>query len=111
MAKNFVQEGEVLPLAAPYARNSGQAALIGTGLFGVALTDLENAETGAFAMSGVFTLAKVEAQAWATLGLPIYWDNSAKNLTTTSGGNTLVGYNTATAANPSATGTIRISQP
>jgi predicted RecA/RadA family phage recombinase len=108
MAKNFVQKGDVLSLAAPYARNSGQAALIGVGLFGVAVTDLENAETGAFLMEGVFTLAKVEAQAWASIGLAIYWDNSAKNLTTTSGGNTLVGYNTATAANPSTTGTIRL---
>ena len=111
MAKNFVQEGCVLSLAAPYARSSGQAALIGTGLFGVALTDLDNGETGAFAMEGVFTLTKIEAQEWATVGLAIYWDNSNKYLTTTSGGNTLVGYNTATAANPSTTGTIRIRQP
>lgn len=111
MAKNFVQEGDVLTLTAPYTRASGQAALIGTGLFGVTLTDLDNGETGAFAMSGVYTLAKVEAQAWATLGLPIYWDASTKLLTTTSGGNTLVGYNTVVAANPSTTGTIRIRQP
>lgn len=111
MAKNFVQEGDVLTLTAPYNRDSGQAALIGAGLFGVALVDVASGASAAFAMEGVFTLAKVEAQAWATLGLPIYWDNSAKNLTTTSSGNTLVGYNTATAANPSTTGTIRIRQP
>lgn len=109
MAKNFVQKGDVLSLAAPYARNSGQAALIGTGLFGVAVTDLANGETGAFLMEGVFTLAKTEAQAWATLGLPIYWDNSDKVLTTVSGGNTLVGYNTVVAENPSTVGTIRLA--
>ncbi len=109
MAKNYVQKGDVLTLAAPYARNSGQSALVGTGLFGVALTDLDNAEVGAFGMQGVYTLAKVEAQAWATIGLAIYWDNSDKVLTTTSGGNTLVGYNVATAANPSTTGTIRLA--
>jgi predicted RecA/RadA family phage recombinase len=108
MATNFIQEGNVLTLAAPYARNSGQAALVGTGLFGVALTDLANGESGAFKTQGVVTLAKVTAQEWATIGLPIYWDNSDKLLTTTSGGNTLVGYNTAAAANPSATGTIRL---
>lgn len=111
MAKNYVQKGDSLTLTAPYARNSGQAALIGVGLFGVAITDIGNGEQGAFSMKGLHTLAKVEAQAWASAGLAIYWDNSAKNLTTTSSGNTLVGYNTATAANPSTTGTIRIRQP
>ena len=73
------------------------------------MTDLANGETGAFMTEGVFTLAKVAAQEWATLGLPIYWDNSDKLLTTTSGGNTLVGYNTVVAANPSSTGTIRLA--
>lgn len=109
MAKNYVQKGDVLTLAAPYARTSGQAALIGTGLFGVALTDLANGEVGAFAMQGVYTLTKVSAQAWATIGLAIYWDNTDKVLTTSDSGNTLVGYNVATAANPSATGTIRLA--
>jgi predicted RecA/RadA family phage recombinase len=108
MATNYVQPGDVLTLVAPYNRTSGQFALVGTGLFGVALTTVTSGASAAFAMEGVFTLAKVEAQEWATIGLPIYWDNSAKLLTTTSGGNTLVGYNTAVAANPSTTGTIRI---
>lgn len=108
MAKNYVQPGDVLTLTAPYTRTSGQAALVGTGLFGVALVDVTSGAQAAFSMEGVFRLAKVEAQEWATVGLPIYWDNSAKLLTTTSGGNTLVGYNTVVAANPSTTGTIRL---
>jgi predicted RecA/RadA family phage recombinase len=108
MATNYVQEGEVLTLTAPYNRTSGQAALIGTGLFGVALTTVSSGAQAAFAMEGVFTLTKKSDQEWATIGLPIYWDNSNKELTTTSSGNTLVGYNTATAANPSTTGTIRL---
>ena len=33
---------------------------------------------------------KVSGQAWAA-GVNIYWDNAAKNFTTTSAGNTLVG--------------------
>lgn len=107
MATNYVQEGEVLALVAPYNRTAGQAALVGS-LFGVALTDVSSGASASFAMCGVWTLAKVEAQAWATVGLPIYWDNSDKLLTTTSSGNTLVGYNVATAANPSTTGTIRL---
>lgn len=108
MATNYKQCGDVLNLTAPYTRTSGQAALIGTKLFGVALVDITSGATGSFAMTGVFTLPKTEAQEWATLGLPIYWDDSAKVLTTTSSGNTLVGYNTVVAANPSTTGTIRL---
>jgi predicted RecA/RadA family phage recombinase len=108
MANNYVQRGETLTLTAPYNRNSGQAALIGTGHFGVAKVNVISGAEAAFQMEGVVTLAKVTAQEWATIGLPIYWDNSDKLLTTTSGGNTLVGYNTAIAANPSSTGTIRL---
>jgi predicted RecA/RadA family phage recombinase len=52
-------------------------------------------------------LAKVSAQAW-TEGAKIYWDDTAKNFTTTSGGNTLAGVAAAAAANPSATGKVRL---
>lgn len=108
MATNYVQEGEVLALTAPYTRTAGQAALVGTGLFGVALVDVTSGASASFSTCGVWTLTKTEAQEWATVGLPIYWDDSGKALTTTSSGNTLVGYNTAVAANPSTTGTIRL---
>lgn len=108
MASNYIQEGDVLALAAPYTRTSGQGALVGS-IFGVALVDVTSGATASFATEGVRTLAKVEAQEWATVGLAIYWDDSAKNLTTTSSGNTLVGYNVAAAANPSTTGKIRLS--
>jgi predicted RecA/RadA family phage recombinase len=107
MATNYVQEGEVLALTAPYNRSAGQGALVGS-LFGVALVDVSSGSSASFSMCGVWTLTKTEAQEWATVGLPIYWDDSGKALTTSSGGNTLVGYNTAVAANPSTTGTIRL---
>lgn len=107
MAANYVQEGEVLNLTAPYTRTAGQGALFGS-LFGIALVNVASGSAASFSTCGVWTLAKAEAQEWATIGLPIYWDNSAKNLTTSGGGNTLVGYNVAVAANPSTTGKIRL---
>lgn len=55
--KNYVQHGERLDLAAPYAVTSGQGALIGA-TFGVAVTDLANGATGAFTVVGAFTLTK-----------------------------------------------------
>ena len=86
--KNYIQEGDTLPFAAPYAVASGGGALIGA-VFGVALTDLANAEVGNFALEGVFTLPK--ATGAATLGAKAYWDNTNKNVTATASGHTLIG--------------------
>lgn len=87
--KNYVQRGENLTLAAPYAVASGAGALVGS-IFGVASTTLANAESGEFATEGVFDLTKVGSQAW-TVGAKVYWDDTAKNCTTTATSNTLIG--------------------
>lgn len=87
---NFVQKGDVLTLAAPYDRSSGQGALIGTYLFGVAQKDVLSGADGEFLMNGVVDLTKVGSQAW-TVGAKIYWDDTNKYLTTTAMSNTYVG--------------------
>ena len=105
--ENFVAEGEVVTLTAPTGGVvSGTAYLIGS-LVVVALVTA--AETVSFSAltRGVVTHAKVSAQAW-TEGVKLYWDDTAKNFTTTAGGNPLVGVAAAVAANPSATGKIRL---
>src|SRR5262245_37203943 len=101
--KIFAEDGKWLPFTAPYQRNAGQGALIGA-----ALSDVANAVVGQFGFEGVYTLEKVSAQAW-TEGALIYWDNSAKNCTTTSTSNTRIGVAAAAAANPSATGKVRLN--
>ena len=108
MATNFIQEGEILTLTAPYTRTSGQGALVGS-IFGVALVDVSSSAEASFATEGVWTLAKTSQQAWVTVGSKIYWDDSAKECTTTSSANTLIGVNVATAANPSSTGRVRLN--
>lgn len=87
--KNYVGPGDTLTVAAPYAVASGAGALIGTA-FGVAQAAYDNAETGVFALKGVYDLVKAGSQAW-TVGAAIYWDNAAKACTTTSSGNTKIG--------------------
>lgn len=57
---------------------------------------------------GVVDLAKVSAQAW-TVGAAIYWDDTAKLMTTVSTGNTLVGVAVAVATNPSSSGRVRLN--
>ena len=107
MAKNFVQPGDVVTVAAPYAVSSGDGCLVGT-LFGVAAFDAAEAADVEINTRGVWTLAKTSAQAW-TVGAAIYWDNTNKVATTTSTSNTLIGKAMAVAANPSATGVVRLN--
>lgn len=105
--KTFSQEGEVLTLTAPSGGVvSGTAYLIGS-LLVVATETVAQTLPFRGLVTGIVEHAKVSAQAW-TEGVKIYWDNSAKNFTTTSGGNTLVGVAAAAAANPSATGLVRL---
>lgn len=91
--KNFVQPGNVITVAAPYAVASSQGVLVGT-LFGVATTDAANGTPVEIAREGVFDIAAVTADT-AGQGAKIYWDNAARRLTTTATNNTLVGALTA----------------
>ena len=105
--KNYVQPGDILTLTAPYDRTSGQGALVGS-MFGVAVRDVLNGASGQFQTIGVFELDKTSAQAW-TEGSLIYWDNTNKVATTTATSNKLIGAAVAAAANPSATGLVRLN--
>jgi predicted RecA/RadA family phage recombinase len=106
--KNYVQDGETITMTAPYDVASGAGLLVGS-IFAVANAAALSGATVEADTTGVFDLAKVSAQAWATVGLLIYWDNAAKNCTTTVGTNKLIGVNVSTAANPSATGRVRLN--
>ncbi len=87
--KNYIQMGDNLTLPAPYDVSSGDGALIGT-IFGVASTSQLSGEDTSFVRVGVFALPKPGSQAWA-VGAKVYWDNTAKNVTTTATSNTLIG--------------------
>lgn len=106
--KNFIQSGEVVEVIAPYDVASGDGVLVG-GLFGYATHAALTGKPVNIKTRGVFEGKKTSAQAWATVGLAIYWDNAARELTTTVSTNTLVAKNLAAAVNPSATGTVRLN--
>ena len=105
--KNFIQPGGTLTLTAPYAVTSGQGALVGA-IFGVAVKDVANGAAGEFVTEGVFSLAKAAGAAW-TQGALLYWDNSNKNVTTTSSGNTKIGVATAPADSAATVGNVRLN--
>lgn len=106
--KNYVQKGEVVTLTAPYAVSSGGGALVGS-IFGIATADVGSGKDGEFLVEGGVDMPKTSAQAWATVGLLIYWDDTNKVATTTASTNKLIGVNLATAANPSSTGRVRLN--
>jgi predicted RecA/RadA family phage recombinase len=105
MAKNYVQPGETLPLTAPYDIVSGAGFLVGS-LFAVALSTASSGGAVEGRTCGVFDLAK--ASGGVTAGQKVYWDNAAKNCTTTSTSNTLIGVATQSAASGDATVRVKL---
>lgn len=105
--QNFIQPGDVLTLTAPAGGVvSGTAYKIGQLLVVAAITaDAAAAFEGK--TTGVFTLPKATAQAFAE-GALVYWDNTAKKITTTALGNLLVGVAVAAALAADTTGLIRL---
>lgn len=105
--KNYIQAGANLSVIATAAAAAGAGVKEGS-LFGIAQADVEAAGSVTIVRKGVFSVAKVSAQAW-TIGAKIYWDDTAKLFTTVSTSNTLVGAATAVAANPSSTGDVLLT--
>jgi predicted RecA/RadA family phage recombinase len=105
--KNFVQTGDTITVPAPADVSSGDLVMVGK-LFGVAAFDADSGDDVEITTKGVFTLPKTSAQAW-TVGAAVYWDATNSVVTTTSTSNTLIGHAVAAAANPSATGIVRLS--
>ena len=106
--KNFVQDGDAITVTAPANVLSGAMVTSGV-LAGVAAHDALSGADVLIATEGVFNLAKTSAQAW-TLGAAIYVIPATGLCTTaTTVGNLLIGVAVAAAANPSATGRVRLN--
>lgn len=102
--KNFVQHGDVLGLTAPYDVASGAGFLVGS-IFAVAMAAALSGKAVEGKTAGVFDL-KYTVAATASVGDVIYWDNTNKNVTKTSSGNTKIGLCVKAAA--SADPTLRV---
>ena len=104
MATNYVAEGANWNYTPGSAVASGAVVLMGATL-GVALTAIPANTTGAVAVDGVFTIAKVSGDVVAQ-GAKLYWVTASSNLSTTASGNTYAGR--AYEAAGSGTTTVRI---
>jgi predicted RecA/RadA family phage recombinase len=111
---NYDSPGEVVTLTTPSGGVvSGTGKLIGS-LFVIPTVTITAAQVTAdptikFAglVIGVVEMAKTSAQAW-TEGVKVYWITATSLVTTSAGGNTLIGVAARAAANPSATGFVRL---
>lgn len=106
MATNYIQPGDVLTLAAPYAVASGAGMLVGS-IFAVALAAASNGANVQAQRGGVWTLPKLTSDD-VTAGAKLYWDNTNKRLTLTSSGNTLVGAAIAAAGTSATTVSVML---
>jgi predicted RecA/RadA family phage recombinase len=105
--KNEIQKGDTIPLIAPYAVASGAGLLVGS-IFGVANFAAAIGTEVEATLVGVFELAKATGAAW-TQGARIYWDDAAKNCTTTAATNKLIGVAVAAAASGDTVGRVRLT--
>lgn len=107
--KNYIQPGNAITAAAPYARNSGDGALLGGSLFGVAVDTIASGATGVFWTDGVYELTKTSGTAESfTIGKRVFWDDTNKKLTVTSTSNVCVGVVTEAAATDAIVARIKL---
>ena len=106
--KNYVAEGKIVNVTAPYDVTSGGGALVGN-LFGVAaMTALSGSAVDIY-REGIFDLAKpVSTGITFAQGDRVYWDNTNKVVTSAVNGNRLVGIAMAAAADADATARVMV---
>ncbi|MYM65436.1 DUF2190 family protein [Pseudoduganella sp. FT55W] len=107
MAKNYVQDGEVLSFTAITAVSSGAVVVIGKRI-GIALGDIAVGQSGPVQVTDVWQLPKLTTDVVAQGDL-LYWDAGNNRLTTTVGSNILAGYAAYAAGNGAGTVNIKIN--
>ncbi|WP_316234972.1 MULTISPECIES: DUF2190 family protein [unclassified Bradyrhizobium] len=89
--KSYLQEGDQIDVTLSASVTGGIATLVGAAMFGVPMIDGVSGDTVTLVREGVFSdQPKKAGEAWA-VGDKLYWDNTAKNFTTTATNNLYVG--------------------
>jgi len=107
MAKNYVKSGCILTVTAVAAVVSGEPVLVGS-LFGIPMTSAAIGEEFELKVDGVWTIAKTSANT-PTQFANAYWNDTAKEVTTTASGNTKVGVFSYAYANGDAEAEVRLN--
>jgi len=105
--RNHIFRGIGLPLIAPSGGVvSGTGVKIGS-IIAIPSTDAAEGETFNGDTEGCFEHAAATGQAW-TQGALLYWDNTAKNFTTTSTSNTKAGVAISAKESAAAVGEVKL---
>ena len=105
--RNFVQPGDVITVAAPYALSPGDGCLVGS-MFGVSCGAAALNAPAELDMEGVFELTALNTDT-ASIGALAYWDNGNRRITTTASGNTKVGVFVLAKTNGQTVATVRLN--
>jgi predicted RecA/RadA family phage recombinase len=108
--KNFYCSGNAIDVVLAAAILSGAPILIGT-LVGIATKDGAIGDTISVNLTGVFNLTKVTPQA-ISQGVQLYWDDTAKKVTTSdgTGANSKIGHAYAAALSADTTVYVRLER-
>ncbi|MGK5080475.1 DUF2190 family protein [Janthinobacterium sp. HLX7-2] len=108
MAKNYIQEGDILAYTAgATAIPSGAVVLMGKRI-GISQADIPAMGSGSVSVTDVWALAKLGTDVVGQGDL-LYWDAANNRLTTTAAGNTAAGFAAAPAGAGVATVNIKIN--
>lgn len=106
--KNYIQSGRALDVIVPAGGcTAGKGIQIGV-MFGVAAVTAVATATASIEIEGVFDLDKTTGQAW-TLGAALYWDDTAKKVTTTVSTNIKIGVCALAALSADTIGRVRLN--
>ena len=104
--RNYVQPGESITVTATAAASSGDGVKLNN-LFGIASGDAAIGDKLVLTTQGVYDMPKVSANTFA-VGALVYWDDTAKVVTSTASGNTRIGLAVTDVGNPSASVNVRL---
>lgn len=109
--KTYIHDGERVTLTAGGTITAGTGVLVGSALFGVAVTGAASGESYTIQTTGLVTITKVGSQAWA-VGDAVYWDDGNSRATATAAdGDLVIGVATEAVGSGASltTGTIRLT--
>lgn len=105
--KNFIQPGHVMTFTGQAGGHlSGDLVIVGAA-FGISAYNVAEGAEGELAMGGIYSLPK--ASGAITEGAAVYWDATAKKVTTTSTSNTKIGVAAKAVASGADTVAVRLN--
>lgn len=110
MATNFLHDGSIMEVPAPFNVVSGRVVVIGTNMFGVAKANANSGDNVSLATGGVYKFTKANAVSTsAAAGASAYWDNANSAITLSATGNTRIGVHALAVTNTATDALVRLN--